>query len=440
MGRTRKVQQEVSSAASVDMKGQRAATGQASINPPINALASESVPGVSDTGKSVARVIKDPENIPGRVVIDLSEIPEAAESHRKLFDMVFQGLQQAIAESAKGIEGSHYNTAKIRELMTECYSPEELIAISYDSELSPVYNEFSHGMGKDEIIQRILDYARRRFLMASLLLALKQKNPVGYSKYEASIGRPERIPIGGKIISLAIPVIQMTKYEDVIDNIIKSVANELKISPAQARYVYIRPQFIIIIFVPDHKADELQELHQQQQLEDLKAKYEVEKIEVADGNIKLSSSSRTLTNDEIDQLKREIAGKLGISSDEIHFEYSGVTLITIALPGEKVDELLRLDREEQLEAWKKSLDIKQIKLEDNLDRYIQIMATLSPSPETPLSQEVDELKKAIASELNLNPKQVRLPTWESRLVKFTIVLPTQVADKLKTDKPEDLGI
>ena len=54
-----------------------------------------------------------------------------------------------------------FNTAVIRELLSSGFNDEELRTLSYDH-FRPVYEEFTTGMTKGEMIQLLLDYAGRR--------------------------------------------------------------------------------------------------------------------------------------------------------------------------------------------------------------------------------------------------------------------------------------
>lgn len=324
---------------------------------------------------------------------------------------------------------SPYNIHEIRELMTNCFRDRDLKRIAFDYKIfRPVYDEFSSEMGKDDKIDIFLEYADRYVKIDELLLVLKEKNPDCYSRYEAKIGTPQRITRGEKTIVVVIRANEMTKDE--IGDLVKGVANEFKV---EARSVYVKFEFTAVASVPRQKIDELQVLNSQRQLENLKDKYDLNKMEVVDGSIKLSSSSGALTRKETEKFLLEIADKLGVAPQEIRLEYSESTLITIALPGEKADSLLKLDQEGKLEEWKKRLGIKQLEPENSLDRYVQLVATLIPSAEASLLKKTDKLKRIIADGLGSDLRQVRLPTWDFRFLTFILVLPSQMAAKLKSD-------
>lgn len=346
--------------------------------------------------------------------------------------------QQARTKSGDdSVEKIHeYNTAEIRKLMTECYRDEDLNDISFDY-FRPVYDSFGSGMGKDRKIHILLEYAERYIKMNDLLLALWETNKECYEKHLPNIGVPQRIPRENKIIVVIVPPDQVTK--EGIAKIIKSLADEANVPPAEAQAVITESKFTTIISIPTLETDRLQELSEQRHLESLKTEYGVDTIKVANNQIKLSSSSNNLAGQEA-KLKSEVANKLGISPQEIKFEYDNSMLIMIALPGEKADLLLKLDQEGKLEKWKKRLGIKQLKPENNLDRYIQLVATLTPPAKTSILKKADALRKNIARVLRADWKQIRLLSWESRFLTFMLVLPSQAAAKLKANNLDDLDI
>ena len=75
-----------------------------------------------------------------------------------------------------------FNTAVIRELLSSGFNDEELKTLSYDH-FRPVYEEFTTGMTKGEMIQLLLDYAGRRDEIRSLLDTVRQANPSHYALF-----------------------------------------------------------------------------------------------------------------------------------------------------------------------------------------------------------------------------------------------------------------
>ena len=83
-----------------------------------------------------------------------------------------------------------FNTAVIRELLSSGFNDEELKTLSYDH-FRPVYEEFTTGMTKGEMIQLLLDYAGRRDEIASLLEVVRQANPAQYALYADRLTTPD---------------------------------------------------------------------------------------------------------------------------------------------------------------------------------------------------------------------------------------------------------
>ena len=75
-----------------------------------------------------------------------------------------------------------FNTAVIRELLSGGFNDEELKTLSYDH-FRPVYEEFTTGMTKGEMIQLLLDYAGRRDEIRNLLDTVRQANPSHYALF-----------------------------------------------------------------------------------------------------------------------------------------------------------------------------------------------------------------------------------------------------------------
>jgi len=93
-----------------------------------------------------------------------------------------------------------WNTAVIRELLSRALDPGELRTLCFDDpELRPALDRFSDGMGKDRMIQRLIEYCARRELMDTLLQRVQEMNPRQYANYagrlhRAGPGDPSPIP------------------------------------------------------------------------------------------------------------------------------------------------------------------------------------------------------------------------------------------------------
>src|SRR5512137_2478395 len=88
-----------------------------------------------------------------------------------------------------------FNTAVIRELLSSGFNDEELRTLSYDH-FRPVYEEFTTGMTKGEMIQLLLDYAGRRDEITSLVDAVRQANPAQVALYADRLTTPD-LPVSG---------------------------------------------------------------------------------------------------------------------------------------------------------------------------------------------------------------------------------------------------
>ncbi|MCL4300756.1 MAG: hypothetical protein KJ077_33780 [Anaerolineae bacterium] len=81
-----------------------------------------------------------------------------------------------------------YDSGKIRILLTESFSDEELRELAFDVPgFRPVYHQLAHNSGKAEIISRLLEYAERTRQLERLLELAKRSNPAQYARYESSL-------------------------------------------------------------------------------------------------------------------------------------------------------------------------------------------------------------------------------------------------------------
>jgi len=74
-----------------------------------------------------------------------------------------------------------YNTADIRQFLTEAFSDEDLAILSYDYFRS-VYDGFTLGMTKGQKIQLLIEYCQGRNVIPNLLAAIQKARPDQYEK------------------------------------------------------------------------------------------------------------------------------------------------------------------------------------------------------------------------------------------------------------------
>ncbi len=93
-----------------------------------------------------------------------------------------------------------YNTAAIRELLTDAINDQELTALCFDY-FRPVHRDFASGMGRLVKIQSLIDYCERHNQFDILLTQVQRTNPGQYSKFISLVQKPSRTPQGGIISS-----------------------------------------------------------------------------------------------------------------------------------------------------------------------------------------------------------------------------------------------
>jgi hypothetical protein len=94
-----------------------------------------------------------------------------------------------IEVSRKQSNTQRFYLKKIRTLLTDGFNDEELRRLCYDEpDFRPVYEQLAQGMGKDRIIDKLIEYAEQRELIETLLALAKERNPIKYEKY-----RPYRV-------------------------------------------------------------------------------------------------------------------------------------------------------------------------------------------------------------------------------------------------------
>lgn len=86
-----------------------------------------------------------------------------------------------------------YNLRNIRKLLTAAFSDQELSQLCYETpEFRPVYEQFTAGMSKDQMIQRLIEYCERKVLMKQLLEIVQEEASEQYAQFADSL------MVGGK--------------------------------------------------------------------------------------------------------------------------------------------------------------------------------------------------------------------------------------------------
>ena len=81
-----------------------------------------------------------------------------------------------------------YHLRNIRKLLTTAFTDEELRQLCYDEPpFRPVYEQFSAGMSKDQIIQRLIEYCERKGLMTNLLEIVEEEVPAIYNDFAGKL-------------------------------------------------------------------------------------------------------------------------------------------------------------------------------------------------------------------------------------------------------------
>ena len=77
-----------------------------------------------------------------------------------------------------------YNFRNIRKLLAAAFSDDELRQLCYDvPEFRGVYEEFSAGLGKDQMIQKLIAYCDRKVIMGKLLTVIAEEASEQYTKF-----------------------------------------------------------------------------------------------------------------------------------------------------------------------------------------------------------------------------------------------------------------
>lgn len=82
----------------------------------------------------------------------------------------------------------NYNLGAIRELLLAAFTTEDLKRLCFDNpRFRPVYDEFSSGMGKTDVVDRIMEFGQNNSLITELLQVVKLQNPRQFANFEAKL-------------------------------------------------------------------------------------------------------------------------------------------------------------------------------------------------------------------------------------------------------------
>lgn len=84
-----------------------------------------------------------------------------------------------------------FHLKNIRALLTEGFTDDEIRRLCYDTrEFRPVYEQLGQAMGKDSVIDRLIEYTERQELLEILLARVKELNPAKFEKHQPYRVRP----------------------------------------------------------------------------------------------------------------------------------------------------------------------------------------------------------------------------------------------------------
>ena len=79
---------------------------------------------------------------------------------------------------------SKWNVGKIRQMLTQGFTPQELKSFCFDSaDFKDVYHTLGNDTGKAEVVQRLIDHGTRYVVMGVLLGWCKANNPNVYERF-----------------------------------------------------------------------------------------------------------------------------------------------------------------------------------------------------------------------------------------------------------------
>lgn len=90
-----------------------------------------------------------------------------------------------LGDSEKQPTARSFNLKNIRTLLTDGFTDEELRRLCFDElYFRPVYEQLAQGIGKDSLIDKLIEYAERKELIGTLLAVAKERNPSKYKRHQ----------------------------------------------------------------------------------------------------------------------------------------------------------------------------------------------------------------------------------------------------------------
>ena len=107
-----------------------------------------------------------------------------------------------------GNDAHEYNIATIRQLLLAAFTPEELRRFCYDHpSFRPIVDLFGPGLGKADMVDRVVEYCDRHVLLEQLLSEVKQVNPGQYARYiEPEPAKAEPVPSSPELLTIDSPI------------------------------------------------------------------------------------------------------------------------------------------------------------------------------------------------------------------------------------------
>jgi formylglycine-generating enzyme required for sulfatase activity len=97
----------------------------------------------------------------------------------------FSSESPRLGDSEKQPTDWRFDLINIRTLLVEGFTDHELRRLCYDEpDFRPVYEQLTQGMGKDSLIDKLVEYAERRELIEILLAKAKERNPTKYERHQ----------------------------------------------------------------------------------------------------------------------------------------------------------------------------------------------------------------------------------------------------------------
>ena len=87
------------------------------------------------------------------------------------------------------VKSGAHDLRRIRRLLTDAFTDAELRQLCYDTpSFRPVYEQFSTGMSKTDMIQRLLEFSERKGLLDELLALAQEEAPDRYAEFVGAVG------------------------------------------------------------------------------------------------------------------------------------------------------------------------------------------------------------------------------------------------------------